>query len=218
MQVTLVTTNTHEFDIGKFGVHEVSHLVRLYNSVWVDGAGTKHKANPYYCPSGPDKRLSSRRYGINIGYWAPNLVSCFQEVFLRKGEGEFAPKSHYDVSLSEQQLYKVCKIRVPKLSPLCLVPLDGTDSVCRSAIYSDQPEKDEFVRHCYEHDLNYDGIIYRSNHNPSLECFALFERSVKKIESAISLYQCKDEPLGNFPKDMLDIISTFPKVSFEVPD
>lgn len=203
-------------DLLKESIKEVHHLVRLYRSSRYDQeTGTTKNYSPFFFSHGADRRLSSDKFGIKVGYWAPRIEPCFLEVFLRREEGEFMAKAPEEVTLRQQELYKVCKIILPDHRPLKLFSAAESKDLCSSAVYSNGEEKDNFVKAVYDSDQNFDGIEYRSNHNADHLCYAIFERSVDRINNTTLDLKIKDQTLASNPRDLLQIIDAFDSVTFE---
>ncbi|MFK5984829.1 MAG: hypothetical protein QM479_05335 [Pseudomonadota bacterium] len=199
------------FDLNDIEPTKVSHLLRLYNSK--GNANATYDA--FWSSSGPDRRLSSEKYNIKMGYWAPHIESCFLEVFLRRRPGFFVPEMEANIDCDTQLRYHIAKLTLAH--SLTLVPHTVQDIVCSSAYYSNELEKDNFVKHCYDHPIGFDGIEYRSNHSSSFICYALFDRSIQKLKLESNLpnnhFEC--QPLSNSPRDMLQVLKAFSGVTFE---
>ena len=196
----------------------VNHLVRIYKAERDGEHGEVIENDPFFYSSGSDKRLSSEKNDIKVGYWAERIESCFLEVFLRRKNDEFMPKEEHHMSLKAQAQYNITKIVLPDDAPLKLFFTTVEEQgICRSAIYSNGNEKDNFVKSVYEHPLGFDGIEYQSNHvsGDGYRCFAIFDRALKKLKTCEK--KKMDLPLISCPKDIGQVCKAFPGVTFEIP-
>lgn len=179
-------------------------IFRIYNSKGRDGK----LRSPFWVSMAADQRLSSVKYGIEIGYWAPEVASCFLEVFLRRGKGEYRLQSVANIDRPTQARYHIAEYHLTDSLNLYTINQAITDNICTSAIYSNEPEKDEFVKDIF--DKGYDGIEYSSNHHRDFVCYAIFSRAIKKLEVE-STYSPKfnSNSLGKSPKALAEIIRRF---------
>jgi RES domain len=181
-----------------------STIFRLYNSTGRDGS----PRHPFVTTMSPDRRLSSVLHGIKMGYWAPDVASCFLEVFLRRERSEYRHKKNVFISRAEQGKYHIAEFHLSAPLNLYSIAQAATDGVIQSAIYSNQPEKDDFTKWVLEQ--GYDGIEFHSNQNKAFICYALFEATVDRIRiESLTAAGFMTKSLGDCPAIMVEIIDAF---------
>jgi hypothetical protein len=128
-----------------------------------------------------DNRFDDPEGHYGVCYAARSLQGAFAETCLRDVGASLVPMSRLATRLVTE--IKVAgELRLVELHGTGLARLGATATVTSGTYDISQP----WSRALYRHRAEVDGVIYRSNHDNSELCVALFDRCRSRLEEGIS--------------------------------
>jgi hypothetical protein len=134
----------------------------------------------YFSTSG-DNRFDDPEGRYGVCYAARSLQGAFAETCLRDVGASFVPMSHL-ATRSITEIKVAGELRVVELHGTGLARVGATAAVTSGIYNVSQP----WSRALYQHRAEVDGVIYRSNHDNSEFCVALFDRCRSRLEEGTS--------------------------------